>query len=262
MTSIHDELAAAIQADEPVVLATLISGEPRGARLLIYEGGRRSGTLGHASLDEQIPEDALAMLPDGKTETRTYPLPDGSEADVYIESYLPPRRLVIVGAVHTAIPLERIAREDLGYETVVADAREFFATRERFPNAGELIVAWPDEALSKLTLGPQTDIVMLAHDPKFEDPAMAVALRSRAGYIGAMGSKKTSAERNLRLLAAGFTEEQVGRIHGPIGLDLGGRSPGEIAVSIIAEIIAVRHGRDPRRPGGDLLPAKADAGEA
>ena len=262
MTSIHDELAAAIQADEPVVLATLVSGEPAGARLLIYEGGRRSGTLGHAGLDDEVPEDALAMLPDGKTETRTYQLPDGSQVDVYIESYQPPRRLVIVGAVHTAIPLERIAREDLGYETVVIDAREFFATRERFPDAGDLVVAWPDEALAKLALGPQTDIVMLAHDPKFEDPAMEVALRSRAGYIGAMGSKKTSAERNQRLLAAGFTEAQVGRIHGPVGIDLGARSPGEIAVSIIAEIIAVRHGRDPRGVRADLKPARADAGGA
>lgn len=259
MTGIHDELSAAIRDDEPVVLATLVSGEPSGARLLVYESGRLSGTLGHASLDERVSADALDMLPDGKVETRTYPLPDGGHVDVYIESYLPPRRLVIVGAVHTAIPLERIAREDLGYETVVIDAREFFATRERFPDAGELVVAWPDEALAKLTLGPQTDIVMLAHDPKFEDPAMEVALRSRAGYIGAMGSKKTSAERNQRLLAAGFTEEQVGRIHGPVGLDLGGRSPGEVAVSIIAEIIAARHGRDPRDAGGVLRPAKADA---
>src|SRR6185437_11375983 len=115
-----------------------------------------------------------------------FTLADGGESEVYIESYLPPRRLVVVGAVHTAIPLVSFARE-LGYHTTVIDARGLFASRERFPHADELIEAWPDEALSKLPLGPETAIVMLAHDPKFEDPAMDVALRSRAGYIGAMG---------------------------------------------------------------------------
>lgn len=259
MTGIFDELASAISRDEPVVLATAVTGQPIGARLLIHEDGRRSGSLGADDLDDVVAADALELLPQGKAETHTYHNPAG-DVDVYLESYLPPRRLVIVGAVHTAIPLERIAREELEYHTTVVDAREFFATRERFPNAGELIVAWPDEALAKFPLGPQTDIVLLSHDPKFEDPALEIALRSRAGYIGAMGSKKTSAERNERLRAAGFTDEQIARIHGPVGINIGARSPAEIAISILAEIIAVRHGHDPRRPESGLLSAKADVG--
>lgn len=258
MAAFFQELRDAIAQDVPVALATVVAGGEVGAKLLVYEDGRRSGSLGHAELDARVAADALEMLPLGQTETRTYPLEGGPEAEVYIESYRPPRRMVIVGAVHTAIPLERFAR-DLGYYTIVVDAREFFATRERFPDAHELIVGWPDEALAKLPLGPETDVVLLSHDPKFEDPALEVALRSRAGYIGAMGSKKTSAERNERLRAAGFTDEQIDRIHGPIGINIGARSPEEIAISILAEIIAVRRGRDPRRPGSGLLPAKADA---
>ncbi len=258
MATIYEHLTRAIAEEEPVALATLVQGEPLGARLLVYEGDRQEGSLGSSELDRAVAADAREMLPRGAVETRTYVRPDGAEVDVYIESYLPPRRLVVVGAVHTAIPLVAFAKE-LGYHTTVIDPRGLFATRERFPHADELIEAWPDEALARLPLGPQTDIVMLAHDPKFEDPAMEVALRSRAGYIGAMGSKKTSAERNERLRQAGFTEEQIDRIHGPIGLNIGAKSPAEVAISILAEIIAVRSGKDPRRPESGLLPAKADA---
>jgi xanthine dehydrogenase accessory factor len=165
--------------------------------------------------------------------------------------------MVIVGAVHTAIHLVSFARE-FGCHTTVVDAREMFATRERFHHADELLIGWPDEVLPDLNLGPQTDIVMLAHDPKFEDPAMEVALNSRAGYIGAMGSKNTSAGRNERLKERGFTDEQLARIHGPIGLNLGGKTPPEIAISIMAEIVAVRRGKDPRSSSSPLMPAKAD----
>ncbi|MFS8531837.1 XdhC family protein [Sphaerobacter thermophilus] len=261
MSATFQELRDAINQEIPVALATVVAGGQVGAKLLVYEDGRRSGSLGNPELDARVAADALELLPRGQAETRTYTLDDATTADVYIESHRPPRRMIIVGAVHTAIPLERFARE-LGYHTIVVDAREFFATRERFPDAGELIVGWPDEVLSQLPLGPETDIVLLSHDPKFEDPALEVALRSRAGYIGAMGSKKTSAERNERLRAAGFTEEQIARIHGPIGINIGARTPGEIAVSILAEIIAVRRGRDPRQPGSGLSPAKSDAAPA
>ncbi|HLI50857.1 MAG TPA: XdhC/CoxI family protein [Thermomicrobiaceae bacterium] len=258
-TAFFEELTTAIENEDPVAMATMVEGEPLGAKLLVYGDGRRSGSLGGPGIDELAVAAAAELLPDGKAEIREFTA-SGETCQVYIESYLPPRRMVIVGAVHTAIPLERWSR-DLGYSTIVIDAREFFATRERFPDAGELIVGWPDEALSRLKLGPQTDIVLLAHDPKFEDPALEVALQSRAGYIGAMGSKKTSAERNIRLREKGFSDEQIDRIHGPIGLNLGGRSPEEVAISILAEIIAVRHGKDPRATGSGLQPAKADQPE-
>lgn len=255
--SMFEKLRTAIQREDPVALATIVRGKSLGAKLLLHFDGSHEGTLGDAELNELVLTNAREMLPGERTETRSFTLADGTEYDVYIESYLPPRRLVVVGAVHTAIPLVSFAKE-LGYHTTVIDARGLFASRERFPHADELIEAWPDEALSKLPLGPETAIVMLAHDPKFEDPAMEVALRSRAGYIGAMGSSKTSAERNRRLVAAGFSEEQVARIHGPIGINIGGREPGEVAVSILAEIIAVRRGHDPHRRNSELLSAKAD----
>lgn len=255
-TAFYDELRTAIEDEQAVAMATLIDGEPLGAKLLVYGDGHRSDSLGDVELDESVAEAVSELLPDGKAEIREFTR-SGETVQVYIESYLPPRRMVIIGAVHTAIPLERWSR-DLGYTTIVIDAREFFATPERFPEAGELIVGWPDEALSGLKIDPQTDIVVLSHDAKFEDPALEVALQSQAGYIGAIGSKKTSTERLVRLREKGFTDEQLDRIHGPIGLNLGGRSPEEVAISILAEIIAVRHGKDPKSTGSGLQPAKAD----
>ena len=254
-----ERLRTLVEQEEPVALATIVRGEPLGAKIVIVESDETEGSFGNEELQSLVIADAREMLPLDRTEMRSYALADGREFDVYIESYLPPRRLVVVGAVHTAIPLVSFAKE-LGYHTTVIDARGLFASRDRFPHADQLIEAWPDEALSTLPLGPETAIVMLAHDPKFEDPAMEVALKSRAGYIGAMGSRKTSQERNERLRAAGFTEAQVGRIHGPVGINIGARDPGEVAVSILAEIIAVRRGRDPRRADAGLRPAKADVG--
>jgi xanthine dehydrogenase accessory factor len=256
MSGIREALLQAIDQEEGVLLATQLTGVQPGAKLLVYDDGRHLGRLAPDHLHDLVLADAHQLLPGGEATTRGYQVGDES-VEVYLESHLPPRRMVIVGAVHTAIPLVTVARE-LGYRTTVIDAREMFATKERFPHADELIVAWPDEALSDLKLGPQTDIVMLAHDPKFEDPAMEVALQSRAGYIGAMGSKNTSAERNERLKSRGFSDDQIARIHGPIGLNLGGKTPPEIAVSIIAEIIAVRRGKDPKLSASPLQPAKAD----
>lgn len=257
-TSMFEKLRTAIQQEDPVAMATVVSGGPLGAKLLFHFDGAVEGSLGNQELDRLVVSDAAEMLPGDKSETRSYTLSSGESYDVYIESYLPPRRLVVVGAVHIAIPLVTFAKE-LGYHTTVIDARALFASDERFPHADELIEAWPDEALARLPLGPETAIVMLAHDPKFEDPAMDVALKSRAGYIGAMGSRKTSAERNQRLIASGkFTEEEVARIHGPVGINIGAREPGEVAISILAEIIAVRRGRDPHKPDSTLLSAKLD----
>lgn len=253
-----DKLRIAIQQEEPVAMATVVNGANLGAKLLLHFDGAFDGSLGSPELDRLVASDAAEMLPGDKSDTRNYILESGESFDVYIESYLPPRRLVVVGAVHIAIPLVSFAKE-LGYHTTVIDARALFASDERFPHADELIEAWPDEALSKLPLGPETAIVMLAHDPKFEDPAMDVALKSRAGYIGAMGSRKTSEERNKRLIESGkFTAEEVARIHGPVGINIGARDPAEIAISILAEIIAVRRGRDPHKPDSKLLAAKLD----
>jgi xanthine dehydrogenase accessory factor len=163
------------------------------------------------------------------------------EGDMFVEPLRRPAHLVIVGAIHIAIPLHRLAKL-MGYRVTVVDARSKFATKERFPEADELIVSWPDEAMSKLTLDNSTYIVILTHDPKFDLPALRSVLGQEVGYIGAIGSRKTNQNRFDALRAEGFTEAQLSRVHGPIGLDLGGRGAEETALGILAEITATRFG--------------------
>jgi xanthine dehydrogenase accessory factor len=161
------------------------------------------------------------------------------DGDWFIEPFRRPAHLVIVGAIHIAIPLHRLAKV-MGYRVTVIDARAKFATRERFPDADELLVAWPDEGLGKLTLDRSTYVVILTHDPKFDLPALRSVLRKDVGYIGAIGSRKTNANRFDALRKEGFNEEQIARVHGPIGLDLGSRGAEETALGILAELTAVR----------------------
>ena len=172
--------------------------------------------------------------------------PTGSElarrdGDVFVEPFRRPAHLVIVGAIHIAIPLHRLAKL-MGYRVTVVDARAKFATRERFPEADELIVAWPDEAMRKIAIDNSTYVVILTHDPKFDLPALRSVLKKPAGYIGAIGSRKTNQNRFDKLRSEGFTEEELSRVHGPIGLDLGSRGAEETALGILAEITAVRFG--------------------
>jgi len=167
------------------------------------------------------------------------------EGDEFVEPVLTPAQMVIVGAIHIAIPLHRLAKV-VGWRVIVVDARSQFATPERFPDADDVVVAWPDEGLAKLRLDGSTALVILTHDPKFDLPALRAALASEAGYIGAIGSRKTNANRFEKLREEGFTEDQIGRVHGPIGLDLGGRSAEETALAILAEVVAAGH----RAPAG------------
>jgi xanthine dehydrogenase accessory factor len=166
-------------------------------------------------------------------------LPDGSGQ--FDEVFPAPRRLVVYGAVEIARPLVRLAHE-LGYRVVVVDARSAFATGERFPEADELIVGWPDEVADRVGLGSTDAVAVLAHDPKLDDPALLQAFAAGCRYVGALGSRTTQAERRQRLAAAGVAEADVGRLHGPIGLDLGGREPAETALAIMAEVVADRYG--------------------
>jgi xanthine dehydrogenase accessory factor len=163
------------------------------------------------------------------------------DGDIFVEPFRRLAHLVIVGAIHIAIPLHRLARL-MGYRVTVIDARAKFATRERFPEADELIVAWPDEALDKLAIDNSTYVVILTHDPKFDLPALRSVLRHEAGYVGAIGSRKTNQNRFDALRKEGFTEAELARVHGPIGLDLGSRGAEETALGILAEITAVRFG--------------------
>jgi xanthine dehydrogenase accessory factor len=166
-------------------------------------------------------------------------LPD--EHEPFREQFPAPRRLVVFGAVEIARPLVKLAHE-LGYRVVVVDARSAFATAERFPDADELIIGWPDEVADRLTLAPSDAVAVLAHDSKLDDPALLLAYGAGCRYIGALGSRKTQEERRGRLAAAGVADPEIARLHGPIGLDLGGREPAETALAIIAEVIADRYG--------------------
>lgn len=165
---------------------------------------------------------------------------------LFVRSYGPPWSLYVIGAVHIAQSLAPMA-ELAGFAVTVIDPRSAFATESRFPHA-RVVARWPDEALAGMPPGPHTAVVVLTHDPKIDDPALAAALRSPAFYIGALGSRRNHERRLARLSEAGFAPDQLARIAGPVGLDLGGRSAGEIAVSIIAEIVAARHGCRPEKP--------------
>ena len=172
--------------------------------------------------------------------------PAGSElarrdGDIFTEPFRRPAHLVIIGAIHIAIPLHRLAKL-MGYRVTVIDARAKFATKERFPEADEIVVAWPDEAMAKIHVDPSTYVVILTHDPKFDLPALRSVLRGDAGYIGAIGSRKTNEKRFTALRKEGFSEEELAQVHGPIGLDLGSRGADETALGILAEITAARFG--------------------
>jgi len=218
--------------------------------LLVHQDGRLEGTLGAAESDEALVAACLEALSSGTS--RVLEL---AGQQLFLEAFPVRPRLVIVGAVSVAARLVRLAR-DLGYETVVVDGRPAFATRERFPHADELIVAWPDEAAAQISLGAEDALAVLSHDPKFDDPAIAEGLARGCRYVGAIGSRKTQRERRQRLLARGLSEAQVARLHGPIGLDLGGREPAETALAIMAEIVAARHGAS-ARPMRELAARRA-----
>lgn len=191
-----------------------------------------AATATGASLDA-LREAALAT---GRS--RTVELGDRT---VFIEAFPAQPRLVIVGATEVARSLVGLAKT-LGYERIVVDARAAFATPERFPDVERLLTAWPDEAFDAIDLGPNDAVAILSHDPKFDEPAIQEAIRRGARYVGAIGSRKTQADRRRRLLEAGVTEEELAHLHGPIGLDLGGREPAETALAILAEIVAARRG--------------------
>lgn len=245
---VYERLNQAISHDVAAATATVLTGGEAGNSMVLVQPGEIVGSLGSPTLDDAARSELERLIEDGGAQTVEI---EGRR--IFFEAHLPPPHLVVIGAVHIAIPLVSIARI-MGYKTTVIDARGVFATDEHFPHTDDLIEEWPDDGLRQLNLHPGVAAVILAHDEKFEDPALEVLLRSEVGYIGAVGSRNTSAQRLERLRGYGFTDEQLARIHGPVGLDLGGRSPQEIALSIMAEIIAVRNGKDPREA---MTPAKA-----
>jgi len=266
--SLYEAVRDAIRAEEEVAMATVVEltdpadwesqpaeGEvmPRlGAKIVVRPDQPALGTTGDADLDRVIARDALAALESGLTGTRHYGRhgqANQREVVVFVEAFARPPLMVIFGAVDFTAALARVAKV-LGYRVVVCDARPVFATTARFPQADEVVVSWPDRYLDTIAdqLAPRDAVCVLTHDPKFDIPAIVAALRTRVGYLGAMGSRRTHAERTARLLEAGAAEADLVRVMGPIGLDIGARTPEETAISICAEIIALRVGGP--GPGG------------
>jgi xanthine dehydrogenase accessory factor len=241
MSLIH-RLAELRESEERGILFTGVEGDGVGTKVLVLESGEQVGEgleEAVAQFDELIRRGRNALLN----------LDDGSK--VFAEWYGPPPRLFIYGAVDTAEAMCRGA-ELLGWHSIVADARGKFATPERIPSADELIVAWPQEALQQVQPDHQTAIVVLTHDDKFDEPALIGALETEAFYIGALGSRRNQERRRERLLEAGVEEPALERIMGPCGLDIGADTQEETALSILAEILAVRG----QREGGSLKDAK------
>ncbi len=211
-------------------------GAPPEPGLVVTDDGRLHGSLGTAELDAALVATATDALRRGLS--RTVELGGRS---LFIEVFPVRPRLVVVGGVEVARSLVRLARE-LGYETVVVDGRTAFATPERFPDVDRLVIGWPDEVAEEIGLGPNDAVAVLSHDVKFDEPAIVEALRRGCRYVGAVGSRKTQADRRARLLEAGVSPDQLARLRGPVGLDLGGRAPSETALAILAEIVAERYG--------------------
>ncbi len=246
-TPVYDSLNAALRADQPIALATVVAGEGIGAKLLVKPGADPIGSLGDPDLDRVVARDALGELEAGLTGTRHYGQHGEArerDVEVFIESFVRQPHMVIFGAVDFTASLGRAAKL-LGYRVTVCDAREVFATPQRFPMADEVICDWPDRYLARVgaSLGPRDAICVLTHDAKFDVPAIVGALATNVGYLGAMGSRGTHAKRVARLHEEGVTDDELTRVMAPIGLDLGARTPEETAVAICAEIIATRTGR-------------------
>jgi xanthine dehydrogenase accessory factor len=250
MAGLYETLKGYLAEQRLVALATVLAGPAPlvpGAKLLIEPGGRTEGGLGTPALDAVVARDAVRAQRREESVRRGYDAATlggiaAGMVEVFIEVFAPSPHLLLFGGDHIAIPLTRYAKE-LGFRVTIVDARSRFANRERFPEADEIIVAWPDKALAQLYVDASTYIAILSHDPKLDEPATRGALATGARYIGAIGSRNTHRDRRERLRREGFTDEQIARIRGPIGLDLGGQTPAEIALSIMAEVVATRYGR-------------------
>ncbi|MFQ5970926.1 MAG: XdhC family protein [Alphaproteobacteria bacterium] len=226
-TSTLDTILDARARKEPFALATHLS---TGAQAIVLP----DGVDGELALDEGTLAAAHQALRDdrsGRVET--------ADGPVFVHVFNPPKRMVLVGAVHIAQALAPMAAL-AGYDVTIVDPRGAFATATRFPNVN-LTDTWPDDALEELAPDSRTAVITLTHDPKLDDPALGAALRSDAFYIGALGSRKTQGARLRRLKKAGFSDDELARVHGPVGLSIGAKSPAEIAVSILAQVTEVLH---------------------
>lgn len=238
-------VAAAVDAGEPAALATLLDGAGAGARLAVLPdrvvGSLHPGDL----LDHAVERDARGLLTQGISTVRRYGAGGeemGSDIRVHVRAFQSPPAMVIFGAIDFSVATARLARE-LGYAVTICDARRAFASSPRFSAVADVVIDWPDRHLASRTLGERDAVLVFTHDSKFDEPALRAALDTGAGYVGALGSRRTHADRLARLRAAGVPEADLRRIASPCGLDIGARTPDETAVSVLAEIIARRSGR-------------------
>jgi xanthine dehydrogenase accessory factor len=236
-TNFFRSLRSVLINESPAVIGTVVRGPDQllGREMLVRDDGDVTGTIAN-ELDERVLDLAKEALSNGTSQRVML----NEAVEIFLEVILPPPTLIAVGGVHITIALMALAKT-LGYRTVVVDPRSAFGSAERFPNVDQLIQAWPQEAFQQVPLTRSTAVAMLTHDPKLDDPALKIALPGPAFYVGALGSKTTQAKRRQRLLDEGLTEAQLNRLHGPIGLEIGAGTPEEIAMSIMAEIVAVRN---------------------
>ena len=249
-TEFFKPLRSALVEEQVAALATVVRGpdEVLGREILVRDDGSVTGAI-RDELNQQVLNLAKETLDQG--ESRRVML--NEDIELFIEVILPPPTLIAVGGVHITIALMALAKT-LGYRTVVVDPRSAFGNEERFPNVDQLIQQWPEEAFQQIPLTRSTAVAMLTHDPKLDDPALKIALPSAAFYVGALGSKTTQAKRRQRLLDQGLTETQLNRLHGPIGLQIGAGTPEEIAMSIMAEIVAARnHVKQTVNPQSEMI---------
>ena len=254
-------VAAARAADQPVARGTLLDGDGAGASISIFED-RVVGSLGVTELlDRSVVRDARGQLDEGISRIRRYGAGGevmGSEVAVYIQAFATPPRMLIFGAIDFSSEMAKVA-SDIGYQVTICDAREPFARSPRFSRNAEVVIDWPDRYLRGQTLGPRDVVLVFTHDPKFDEPALKAALATDAGYVGALGSRRTQERRAERLRDAGLDERSIARIHAPCGLDVGARTPSETAISVLAEVIAVRTGRTGESLRDTRGPIHADA---
>jgi xanthine dehydrogenase accessory factor len=253
----------ALDAQTPVAVATVLDGELSGRKIAV-DTERTVGQLGLEQLDQSVRRDALGCLDQGLTTIRSYSASGevmGSDVRVYIQGFASPPQMVIFGAIDFSVAVATLARE-VGYRVTICDAREPFISSSRFSRVAEVAVDWPDRYLATRELGDRDVVLVFTHDSKFDEPALIAGLQSGAGYIGALGSRRTHDERLERLREREVSEEALARISAPCGLDIGARSPAETAISVLAEILALRAHRTGERlaeTSGPIHPRHAKA---
>ncbi len=236
MSDVLDAVADLAKRERLGAVATVVAGPGTGAKAAIdFESGYVAGAL-PADVAGDVLADARELMDREQNRTLAY-----GDREVFVETVAPDPHLLVFGAVHIAQPLAAMAKL-LGFTVTICDARPAFTTHERFPEADDVVVGWPGEVMDRLTIDRRTYVVILSHDARFEDPVFPVLKERPVRYIGAMGSRRTHAKRSKRLAVSGWSDAEIARIHGPVGLDIGAEQPAEVAVSILAEMIQVRYG--------------------